>query len=70
MREPEPAQSEEGIADIIHWFQLGLPNFPSELAFDDDCRAAVFELNNLRLMRVENLGDGYDVSDILCYDFD
>ena len=30
----------------------------------------VGQLNNLRLMRAENLGDGYDVNDILCYDID
>ena len=26
------------------------------------------KLNTFRLMRAENLGDGYDVSDNLCYD--
>ncbi len=35
---------------------------------DDDCRAAVGRLNTFRLMRAENLGDGYDVSDILRYE--
>ncbi|KAI9453219.1 hypothetical protein BJY52DRAFT_1189777 [Lactarius psammicola] len=32
----------------------------SEEVFDDDCRLAVSQLNEFRLRRVENLGDGYD----------
>jgi hypothetical protein len=69
-RELEPAtptESEEGIADITHGFQLfGLLNYPSELVSDDNAyRGAAGQLNTLRLMRAENLGDGYDVSDIL-----
>ena len=36
---------------------------------DDDCREAVSSLNKLRMFRAENIGDGYDVSDTLCYDF-
>jgi hypothetical protein len=49
-------------------FQLHLLKQTSELAFDDDCRWAVSHLNTLRLQRAEHLGDGYDVSDILCRD--
>ena len=32
---------------------------------DDDFRMAVSRLNNSRLLRGEDLGDGYDVSDLL-----
>lgn len=46
-------------------FQLHLLKQTSESEFDDDCRWAVSHLNTLRLQRVEHLGDGYDVSDIL-----
>jgi hypothetical protein len=59
---------QDGIADIIHGFQLGLLNRPTALAFDDDCREAVFRLSRLRLFRVLILEEGYDVSDILCFD--
>jgi hypothetical protein len=61
----EPAKSEEGIANIIHGFQLGLLNFPSELVSDDNRRRAVGLLNTLRLKRVESLEDGYNVSVML-----
>jgi hypothetical protein len=54
----------------MHGFQLHLLNRPSGLAFDDDCRWAVSHLNTLRLQRAENLGDGYEVSDILYYNID
>ena len=54
----------------MHGFQGHPLNCPSGLAFDDDCRWAVSQLNTLRLQRAENLGDGYDVSDILCYNID
>ena len=47
-------------------FRLHLLKQPSKLEFDDDCRWAVSHLNTLRLQRAEHLGDGYDVSDILC----
>ena len=50
----------------VSQFRLHLLKQPSELAFDDDCRWAVSHLNTLRLQRAEHLGDGYDVSDILC----
>jgi hypothetical protein len=48
--------------------QLGLLNQTSVLVSEDDCREAVLDLNKLRWVRAEDLGDGYDVSDILCYD--
>jgi hypothetical protein len=60
--------SERGITGITHGFQLGLLNRPTALVFDDDCREAVTRLNKLRLFRVFVLEQGYDVSDILCYD--
>jgi hypothetical protein len=34
---------------------------------EDDCRKVVGELNDLRWIRSDYLGDGYDVGDILCY---
>ena len=72
MREAEPAKSERvgGIADITHGLQVSLLNWPSELVSDDDCRRAVSYLNTFRSRRVENLRDGYNVSDILYYDID
>ncbi|KAI9439448.1 hypothetical protein BJY52DRAFT_1421308 [Lactarius psammicola] len=66
--EPEPAKSEEGIADITHGCQLGLLNKPSELAFDDSCRSAIFELNSFRSMWVENLRDGYECLEELVFE--
>jgi hypothetical protein len=60
--------SEEGITGVTHGFQLGSLNLPTALVFDDDCREAVTRLNKLRLFRTKILEDGYDVSDILCYD--
>lgn len=36
--------------------------------FDDFCRLAIGRLHDFRLEWVENLGDGYDVSDMLCSD--
>ena len=66
----DPTRPETGATGITHGFQPRLLNQPSELAFDDDCRWAVSHLNTLRLQRAENLGDGYDVSDILCDDID
>jgi hypothetical protein len=60
--------SEEGITDVTRGFQLGLLNRPTVLAFDDECREAVTDLNKLRLFRAEMLKTGYDVSEILCYD--
>ncbi|KAI9456965.1 hypothetical protein BJY52DRAFT_1416929 [Lactarius psammicola] len=65
--EPEPAKSEEGIADNTHGCQLGLLNKPSELAFDDSCRSAIFELNSFRSMWVENLRDGYECLEELVF---
>jgi hypothetical protein len=59
---------EGGITGITHGFQLGLRNRPTALAFDEDCRDAVMCLNKLRSSRVEILEQGYDVSEILCYD--
>jgi hypothetical protein len=50
-------------------FQPRLLNRPSVSVSDDDCREAVADLNHRRWMRAEDLGDGYDVSDILCYNF-
>ncbi len=70
LRELEPAKPEGGTAGITHGFQLRLLNQLSKLVSDDDCRWAVSHLNTLRLQRAENLGDGYDVSDMLCYDID
>jgi hypothetical protein len=49
-------------------FQLGTLNQPSALVSDDDCREAVSDLNKWRLYRAEILEEGYDVSDIICYD--
>ena len=60
--------SDEGSADVTHGFQLGLRDHPFELALEDDCREAVAGLNTCRSVRAESLRDGYDVSDILCYD--
>jgi DNA-binding transcriptional ArsR family regulator len=61
----ERAKSEDGIADITQVFQLGLLLIrPSELDSDDDCRRAVSQLNDFRSIRAEDLGYGYDVSDI------
>ena len=71
LREPEiakPSKSEEGIVDITHGFQVSLLSRPSELASDNACLFAISKLNDLRSMRVENLGDGYDVSGFICYD--
>jgi hypothetical protein len=48
--------------------QLGLLNKSSASVSEDDCREAVATLNRLRLLRAEDLGEGYDVSDILCCD--
>ena len=63
------APSEEGNVDhVTHEFQR-LLNQPSSKVSDDSCREAVARLNRLRLSRVENLGDGYEVSFILCYVF-
>ena len=45
-------------------------NQPSELVSDHDFKSAVGLLNILRFRRVENLEDGYNVSVILCSDFD
>ncbi|KAI9453197.1 hypothetical protein BJY52DRAFT_1189751 [Lactarius psammicola] len=39
----------------------------SEEVSDDDCRRAVGRLNTLRLMRAENLGDGYDCLEELVF---
>ena len=60
--------SGEGIADVMHGFQLDLLNQPSVSVSDDECREAVTLLNRFRLLRAEELGEGYDVSDILFYD--
>ena len=60
--------SDEGRADVTHGFQLGLRDHPFALALEDDCREAVAGLNVCRSFRAEILRDGYDVSDILCYD--
>ena len=71
LREPEPAKptpSEEGIVDITHEFQVSLLSQPPELVSDDECLYAISRLNEFRSMRVENLGDGYDVSGSLCCD--
>ena len=70
VRNLEPAVSEEGIADITHGFQLSLFDVTSKLEFDNTCRRAVTHLNYYRLSRVEDLRDGYDVSNILSYDID
>ena len=74
LQEPElvkqvakPAMS-KGIADITHGFQVSLLSQPSGLVSDDDCRLAVSKLNQLRWLRVENLGDGYHVSSRLSFD--
>lgn len=61
------ALSEEGNVDVTHEFQR-LLNRPFALVSDDACREAVARLNRLRLSRAENLGDGYEVRDILGYD--
>ena len=70
VRNLEPAVSEEGIADITHGFQLSLFDVTSKLVFDNICRGAVAHLSYYRSIRVEHLGDGYDVSNILSYDID
>ena len=73
LRSPELtklAKSEEGIANITHVFRVSLLTQTSELVSDDACLFAISKLNEFRSMRVENLGDGYDVSGTLCYDID
>ena len=50
--------------------KLVLLSHPSELASDDDCLYAISKLNEFRSMRVENLGDGYNVSGTLYYDIE
>ena len=68
LREPEavkPTSSEEGIVDITHGFQVSLLRQPSDLVSDDHCLYAISRLNEFRSMRVESLGDGYDVSSTL-----
>ena len=59
--------SGEGITDVIHGFQLDLLSHPSASVSDDDCREAVTLLNRFRLLRAEELGEGYNVSYILFY---
>ena len=61
------APSGEGIADVTHGFQLGLLKHPSAPVSDDDCRDAVTRLNMFRLLRAEDLEEGYDVSNIVFY---
>ena len=56
------------VVHATYGFQLGLRDKPSASALEDDCREAVAGLNMCRLFRAESLRDGYDVSDILCYD--
>ena len=56
------------VVHVTYGFQLGLRDKPSASALEDDCREAVAGLNICRLFRAESLRDGYDVSDILCYD--
>ena len=68
LQDPEPAKpapSEEGISINVHGFQVVLLNKVPELVSDDDFRMAVSRLNNSRLLRAEDLGDGYDVSNLL-----
>ena len=65
---PEDDSYGEGITDAIHRFQLDLLNQPSASVSDDECREAVALLNRFRLLRAEDLGEGYDVSDILFYE--
>ena len=65
---PEDDSSGEGIADVIHRFRLDSLNQPSASVSDDDCREAVALLNRFRLLSAEDLGEGYDVSDILFYE--
>jgi hypothetical protein len=45
-------------------------NVYSGLVTDYACREAICKLNVFRWWRAEYLGDGYDVSDILCYDIE
>ncbi|KAN0140313.1 hypothetical protein V8E53_002209 [Lactarius tabidus] len=40
---------------------------PSNEVSDDDCREAVADLNNMRWMRAEDLGDGYDCLEELVF---
>ena len=65
---PEDDSSGEGIADVIHRFRLDFLNQPSASVSDDECREAVALLNRFRLLRAQDLGEGYDVSDILFYE--
>jgi hypothetical protein len=72
-REPElvkPAKSEEGIPILPMGSNLVYKKVRSGLETDYACRVAVRRLNVFRSKRAEYLGDGYDVSDILCYDID
>ena len=68
---PETAKADlfdEGIANVIHGFQLDLLTQQSASVSDNACRGAVAFLNILQLTRAEILEEGYDVSDILFYD--
>ena len=68
---PETAKddpSDEGIADVIHGFQLDLLTQQSASASNNACRETVALLNRLQFTRAEILEEGYDVSDILFYD--
>ena len=68
---PETAEGDpsgEGIADVIHGFQLDLLSQRSTSVSDDECRETVARLNRCRLIRAEVLEEGYDVSDNLFYD--
>jgi hypothetical protein len=70
----KPAKSEEGISDLdisyYPWVLTWVTNVRSGLVTDDACRGVVRKLNEFRSMRAEYLGDGYDVSNVLCYDID
>jgi hypothetical protein len=54
----------------IHFKKLDSLSWSSEVVSDNDFRSAVRVLNSYRLRRAEILGDGYDVSTILCYNSD
>ena len=66
--ETEPARGDwrsEGITDITQGqLQLSLLNWLFGLASEDNFRMGVSQLNMVRSMRVDILGDGFDVSDV------